>query len=201
MTHLTDDSLLRLAKTIADDLPFSADERKDMEHVRTCNDCCDYLVALAALLRAESAEGMAEAGLSLRRLTMPKPMQTVFHFSLKKVGESLLSSLQQSADSFAAWHFEPPLAAAARSAREGDTTHRLEAPESERTFIQIDTKENRLVIQIDKENLPYQFVEACLRMPDGKSKPLEFTEHGSILHTVISPLPGDAFDIILKTQK
>lgn len=201
MSHLTGEQLLGLAKTIADDLPFSADARNDMEHIRTCGDCCKQLVAMAALLRAESAEGMAEAGFSLRRLTAPRRMQMVFSVSMQKIGENLLCLLRQDADSRNTWSFVPPLAAAARSAGGDGTFQRLEAPESERTFIQADSKENRLVVQIDTENLPFRFAEAHVSMPNGDAVPLRFTRHGSMLRAELSPLPGNGFTIVLTTQK
>lgn len=201
MNHLLKDTIVQLAKCIADDLPFTADERMAMEHIRVCDDCCRSLIAMAALLRSESDAGMAETACSLHRVSAPVPVQVAFHCTLQKLGENFAVSLQQTLNAMGSWRFMPPLAAAARSSESAGQTARLEDIENEKTFVLIDSEQDRVIVQIDTDRLDRPLLEAHLVTMDGRTIPITFTQHQSILHALISPIPDNEFDLIVSLQE
>lgn len=212
MSHLTSDSLFQLAQTIVDDLPFTDTEADAMEHVRVCDECYKRLVSISAILRATSTEGMAEAAFSLHRLYAKQQMQTIFHCSSRTVGERVTGIIKQTEDMIDTWRFVPPLALSVSRSAASDylslpyedpstNTNQLEAPESEKTFILFEPDDNRLVIQIDTENLPHTFQSAKIQFQDGIIVPITFTHYGALLHAIIQPLAGDEFDLILTFQE
>lgn len=199
MSHLSRETLYRLAGLVTWDMGFGEQDVIDMTHIRTCESCYRKLCANMAIMEAVDEFGFADVA---------ELEQT--HCDSRKVAarrkETARVEIALTVDRFCAelavisaaggWSFAAAVAQCGQSSRMTMCQpSRLEDMADSNTFLEVDPLDQRLVIRLSEE-LAARKPCAFLVTPEGEKRTIRLT--GDPSGVKLPALPEGSYRLILE---
>lgn len=194
MGHFSDERLMQLADIFVNKLMAQEEDFRDMEHLRSCDDCFRQYCHYISILDTTGDVGMSivpeivrvEASNRAHIGEMSSRAVAKFNIMMKTVKECVTGVIEQIDIKTASMCFETPLAYATRGGHNDENRiSRLEDIKNDNNFIYYDSDKKKLMIQLETENLYHVVVD---------NQTYEMKRAGSKLIAVIE-LDGDNHEV------
>lgn len=200
MTHLNDDEILSLASVTADGMPYTDDERKQMEHLKTCEECYDRFYAALALTDTVSNIGLLSS--VKQEVTAEEKVKSkilaIVGVIVDKASTGIDSVLQQLDQATAAISFMPAMSLATRGASdEQSNTSKLEDVNDEKTYISFDSGSGQLFVQINTREIGDENISVTVKYSNGDTREIPMERSGALLMGSMDNLVEGEFKVVV----
>lgn len=206
MNHLSDNELMLLAETTIGLYPYDDNQLKQMDHLKECSSCYEEFCSLLAILEVTSEQGYTvlsemynmQSEVHQKEQSENKVIAAI-NIIASKLKENINTAFEQIEFKKSCLFFQPDFAAASRGIGTNEqTVYKLIDIEDENTFIAMDIKSHKILVQVNAKPLEQSNIQIYVKSNNDEIIEIPLTKQGEIYKGISTEIHFDSFQVIIE---